>query len=64
MVWVHCAVEKHTSLGKIALEVLALEHETDGELDDKMMIEYDDNEACVVAMITNIISIILMIIIV
>ena len=51
-------------MGKIALEVLALEHETDGELDDKMMIEYDDNEACVVAMITNIISIILMIIIV
>ena len=38
MVWVHCAVEKHTSLGKIALEALALEHETDGELDDKMMI--------------------------
>ena len=62
MVGVHCAAEKQTSLGKIALEALALEHETDGQLDDKMMmlvIEYDDNEACG----HDIISIILMIII-
>ena len=46
MVGLHCAAGKQTNLGKIALEALALEHETDGELDDKMMIKYDDNEAC------------------